>query len=261
MGGYSRGYTVSSRGAWASWVCDREGCGATGTGRGEEPADRAAWAAAAHQQEAHHQAVADEATRALTDAADLLRASSSSLTDVDVRTHRGTACVTPQAAWDALSLWAVQLRSQQPEPGDKDARYGWRLDQSLARQGICTHEPAPPRPQPTSKPSPIAAAAAPITEALIAVGELPVNVFSADVLISYTHTGCVVRVADHRANHRAEVEQEFRAAFTAAGWSVTKTFGEGAGLGFRLPPADADRTGQRPDSGFVPGVNATAPGV
>ncbi|MCX5205899.1 hypothetical protein OG897_31280 [Streptomyces sp. NBC_00237] len=43
---------------------------------------------------------------------------------------------------------------------------------------------------------------------------------TADVLISYVHTGCIVRVADRRAAHRTPVEREFRAAFSAAGWSV-----------------------------------------
>ncbi|CAM5286948.1 hypothetical protein GCM10010329_85840 [Streptomyces spiroverticillatus] len=154
MAGYSRGCTVESRGAWASWTCDREGCDAKGTSRGEEPADRAACAAAAHQQEAHHQMVIKEAAQALKDASDVLLASFGTLTDVDVRTSRGTACVTPQDAWEALSLWTVQLRSQQPEPDDKDARYGWRLEQILTRQGVCPHEPGLRRSQPAPDPSP-----------------------------------------------------------------------------------------------------------
>jgi hypothetical protein len=85
--------------------------------------------------------------------------------------------------------------------------------------------------------SPIAAAAAPITKALAAIGELRINVPTADVLISYTHNGCVVRVADRRAEHRTQVEREFKAAFIAAGWSVIDRYAEG--LGLQHPPVTA----------------------
>ncbi|MGA4953722.1 hypothetical protein [Streptomyces lydicamycinicus] len=66
----------------------------------------------------------------------------------------------------------------------------------------------------------ISAAAVPIADALAAIGRLSVNVPSADVMISYTNHGCIVRVADRRAEHRGAVEAEFRDAFVAAGWGV-----------------------------------------
>lgn len=66
----------------------------------------------------------------------------------------------------------------------------------------------------------IAAAAAPIAEALTAIGEFGINVPSADVLISYTNHGCIVRVAERRADHREAVEQAFQQAFLAAGSGV-----------------------------------------
>ncbi|WP_030747586.1 hypothetical protein [Streptomyces sp. NRRL F-5135] len=67
----------------------------------------------------------------------------------------------------------------------------------------------------------IAAAAAPICDALAAIGDLRIMVPSSDVLISYCHSGCTVRLADHRAAHRDAVESALRQAFTAAGWGVS----------------------------------------
>ncbi|MYV63276.1 hypothetical protein GTW37_32790 [Streptomyces sp. SID4931] len=74
----------------------------------------------------------------------------------------------------------------------------------------------------TSRPSQfIIDAARPIAAALGAVGELRgVNVPSDDVLISYHHRGCTVRVAECRAVHRQAVEDAFAKAFTDAGWGV-----------------------------------------
>ncbi|WP_327286589.1 hypothetical protein [Streptomyces sp. NBC_01205] len=74
----------------------------------------------------------------------------------------------------------------------------------------------------------ISAAAAPIADALAAIRELPMP--TADVLISYTARGCIVRVADHRAQHREVVESAFQEAFIAAGWSVAYRLADGLGL-------------------------------
>ncbi|MFJ4343520.1 hypothetical protein [Streptomyces sp. NPDC088915] len=79
----------------------------------------------------------------------------------------------------------------------------------------------------------IASAAAPIAAALAALGEYSTHVPTADVLISYTRTGCIVRVADRRADHREEIEETFSAAFLAAGWEVT--YRQTGGLGMAHP--------------------------
>ncbi|WP_369266148.1 hypothetical protein [Streptomyces harbinensis] len=80
----------------------------------------------------------------------------------------------------------------------------------------------------------VAAAVAPITAALAALGEARINVRTEDVLISYTSRGCTVRVAEHRAAHRSAVERAFRAAFTAAGWG---TEDQTSGLALQHPSA------------------------
>ncbi|TDC10412.1 hypothetical protein E1265_31265 [Streptomyces sp. 8K308] len=67
----------------------------------------------------------------------------------------------------------------------------------------------------------IAAAAAPIADALATMGELGIPVPTVDVLISYTSHGCVVRVADRRAGYDQEVAAAFQDAFVAAGWGVS----------------------------------------
>ncbi|MGW1595262.1 hypothetical protein [Streptomyces sp. NPDC002343] len=76
----------------------------------------------------------------------------------------------------------------------------------------------------------IADAATPIAAALAAVQDQGVNVPSADVLISYTASGCIMRVADSRAGHREVVERAFWDAFTAAGWGVSYRHAGGLGL-------------------------------
>jgi len=57
-------------------------------------------------------------------------------------------------------------------------------------------------------------AAAPIAQAL------DVRVPPVDVLIAYTSSGAVVRVADRSSAHREVIEGVFRDAFTSAGWGV-----------------------------------------
>ncbi|MFH8342686.1 hypothetical protein [Streptomyces sp. AM6-12] len=81
----------------------------------------------------------------------------------------------------------------------------------------------------------IADAAAPITAALAAVGDLDINVPAADVLISYTARGCIVRVADRRAQHQEAVERAFWDAFIAAGWGVARR--QPAVFGLSIRPA------------------------
>lgn len=66
----------------------------------------------------------------------------------------------------------------------------------------------------------IRAAAGPIAQALGAVQDHEARVPPVDVLISFTHGGLVLRVADRSAAHRGVVEAAFRTAFTEAGWSV-----------------------------------------
>ncbi|MFF3196712.1 hypothetical protein [Streptomyces misionensis] len=63
-------------------------------------------------------------------------------------------------------------------------------------------------------------AAAPLAHALTAMQDAGLRVPPADVLISYTHSGCIVRVADRSARHREAMEEIFRNAFVAAGWGV-----------------------------------------
>ena len=67
----------------------------------------------------------------------------------------------------------------------------------------------------------ISAAAAPVADALTAIGLLRIRLPSSSVLISYTSGGCLVRVASRRAPRRKAVEEEFRRAFTEAGWDVS----------------------------------------
>lgn len=74
----------------------------------------------------------------------------------------------------------------------------------------------------------IADAAGPIASALAAVGDLGVP--SADVSISYTAQGCIVRVADRWAGRREAAESAVTDAFTAAGWRVVDRHADGLGL-------------------------------
>jgi hypothetical protein len=152
LAGYSRGFTVKPKGAWAQWTCEREGCDAKGTGRGDQADDKAAWAAAAHQQEDHLETVIREAAQALRDAASVLGSASLIVTDIDAHSHRGTARVTPEAAGSALGSWAWQLLSPLPEPEDPDARNLQRLDQDFAQRDVCNHDSRPGRPVCSSAP-------------------------------------------------------------------------------------------------------------
>ncbi|MFB1046822.1 hypothetical protein [Streptomyces chrestomyceticus] len=130
---YSRGYTVTGRGAWSRWSCEREGCGQTGTTRGDQHDDLAAVHAARHQQEVHHEAL-------VTDAREVPRLLPGVVTDVDTHTHRGMACVTTEAVTDALSAWGYQLTAMLPEPADRDERARWQFARDHGRSAACQHD-------------------------------------------------------------------------------------------------------------------------
>ena len=144
--GYSRGYEVDGRGAWSRWRCVREDCGATATTRGDQHDDLAAWDAAAHQEQAHRDALLRDAIEALTAARDALNPLWHVVTDVDTRSVRGTACVSPEDAEDALHVWACQLAAALPEPADPDERARWRLDRDTAVRRACQHDERRPLP-------------------------------------------------------------------------------------------------------------------
>lgn len=63
-------------------------------------------------------------------------------------------------------------------------------------------------------------AAEPIAAALVAVQDMRLGVRTTDILISFTKSGCVVRVAGRSGAHRDEIEACFREVFEAAGWGV-----------------------------------------
>ncbi|MER7914599.1 hypothetical protein [Streptomyces sp. NPDC096068] len=126
-----------------------------------------------------------------------------------------------------------------PAPGAEAARAA----PASARSGRRSRRPRPrrrrgagmkPRPGPledlVTTADRIASAATPVADALAALGEFSTYVPPSDVLISYTRTGCIVRVADRRAAHRETIEKTFSAAFLAAGWEVTHRRTGGLGM-------------------------------
>ncbi|GHB03143.1 hypothetical protein GCM10010330_66740 [Streptomyces tendae] len=104
MAGYSRGSTAEVRGAWSRWTCDRECRGETATARGDQHDDIAV----------------------LTGAQEAVRLLSGAVTDVDTTTYRGDACVTPEAAQDALCAGKNQLTGMLREPPEGESRWNWR---------------------------------------------------------------------------------------------------------------------------------------
>jgi hypothetical protein len=140
LAGYSRGYTVAVRGAWSRWTCEREGCGETGTTRGDQHDDVAAVRASRHQQEAHYEALIGDAVAALEDAREAVSLLSGVVTDVDTTTHRGDACVTPEAAQKALYAWKNQLTGMLPEPPEGEARWNWRWARDHGQRAVCKHD-------------------------------------------------------------------------------------------------------------------------
>ncbi|MER8103913.1 hypothetical protein [Kitasatospora sp. NPDC094016] len=143
---YSRGYRIEARGAWSRWTCEREDCQAAATARGEDHQEEAAWAAAAHQQQEHYEVTVREAAQALRDAARVLAASDMLLTDIDTHTTRGKACVTPQAAEQALGRWAWQLLVRLPEPAGREQRLSRQMERQFAVEQVCEHDDRPRRP-------------------------------------------------------------------------------------------------------------------
>ncbi|MFG2463722.1 hypothetical protein ACGFWE_42745 [Streptomyces sp. NPDC048523] len=146
MAGYSRGYTMEARGAWSRWTCEREGCGQAGTTRGDQHDDIAAMQASNHQQVAHYEALIGDAVAVLTDAHEAVRLLSGVVTDVDTTTYRGDACVTPEAAQDALYAWTNQLTGMLPEPPEGEARWNWRWARDHGRRAACQHDTRRPVP-------------------------------------------------------------------------------------------------------------------
>lgn len=131
---------MAGRSAWSRCTCEREGCGQTGTTRGDQHDDLAAVHAARHQQEAHHEALVTDAVAVLTDAREVLRLLPGVVTDVDSDTYRGAACVTPEAATAALSAWGYQLTVMLPEPADRDERTRWQFARDHGRSAACQHD-------------------------------------------------------------------------------------------------------------------------
>ncbi|MFF3539698.1 hypothetical protein ACFYXP_38005 [Streptomyces sp. NPDC002466] len=142
--GYSRGYRTEHRDVWSRWTCERDGCEAAGTVHGDQHDDRAATYAARHQEETHRDALITDAIAALRTArAALDQLSSAAVTDVDTYTYRGRACVTPEAAADALGAWESQLTATLPEPSDPDERVLWKMAGHHGSDAICKHSHTP----------------------------------------------------------------------------------------------------------------------
>jgi hypothetical protein len=76
----------------------------------------------------------------LTSKAAVARLLPNMVTDADTHTYRGQACVTPEAATDALSVWNDQLTAMLLEPTDRDERVGWRLARDHGRENACQHD-------------------------------------------------------------------------------------------------------------------------
>ncbi|MEU6362129.1 hypothetical protein [Streptomyces albidoflavus] len=129
---YSRGYEVTTQGAWSRWTCLREACGKTATERGDQHDDAAAWEAAAHQEKAHRAELLSDAAEALDTAAEALSGLWDTVTHADTHHHPGPACVRPMDATAALRTWADQLKALSPDADEWVRR--------AARDGMCKHE-------------------------------------------------------------------------------------------------------------------------
>ncbi|MFB7853607.1 hypothetical protein ACFC34_42455 [Streptomyces sp. NPDC056053] len=141
--GYSRGYRTEHRDTWSQWTCERDGCEASKTVHGDQHDDRAATYAARHQEETHRDALITDAITALSTARAALHLLPGVVTDVDTHTYRGRACVTPEAAADALGMWESQLTATLPEPSGQDERVLWRLAGHHGREAVCKHSRTP----------------------------------------------------------------------------------------------------------------------
>ncbi|MFB7958457.1 hypothetical protein [Streptomyces sp. NPDC056045] len=137
--GYSRGYRTEHRDTWSRWTCERDGCEASKTVHGDQHDDRAATCAARHQEETHRDALIADAIAALSTARAALHRLPGVVTDVDTHTYRGRACVTPEAAADALGMWESQLTATLPKPSGQDERVLWKLAGHHGREAVCEH--------------------------------------------------------------------------------------------------------------------------
>ncbi|MFI1890700.1 hypothetical protein [Streptomyces jumonjinensis] len=140
MASYSRGYTVENRGAWVKWTCDREGCGAKGTERGDQADDVTEWKAAAHQQDEHYEVLIRQALEVLRDAHTVMSTLSEVVTDIDSSTRCGEPCVTPEAAADSLAVWAWQTESPLPAPDTYEDRLRWEWAKETGAKHACAHD-------------------------------------------------------------------------------------------------------------------------
>ncbi|KEF09835.1 hypothetical protein DF18_37040, partial [Streptomyces rimosus] len=68
------------------------------------------------------------------------------VTDVDAHTYRGEACVTPEAAADALPGCADQLTAMLPKPADRDGRLRWQRVRDHGRSAACRRDQRRPVP-------------------------------------------------------------------------------------------------------------------
>ncbi|MGW2183984.1 hypothetical protein ACWCXX_39670 [Streptomyces sp. NPDC001732] len=116
----------------------------TETVRGDQHDDRAATYAARHQEETHPDALVADAIAALSTACAVLHLLPATVaTVVDPYTYRGRACVTPEAAADALGAWESQLTAMLPEPSDLDERVLWRMAGQHGSDAVCKHSRTP----------------------------------------------------------------------------------------------------------------------
>ncbi|KOT80893.1 hypothetical protein ADK70_26910 [Streptomyces rimosus subsp. pseudoverticillatus] len=86
------------------------------------------------------------AVAALADAREVLRLLPTVVTDVDADTYRGAACVSPEAAAQALSVWGDQLTALLPEPADRGERLSWQRARDRGRDVVCQHDQRQPVP-------------------------------------------------------------------------------------------------------------------
>jgi hypothetical protein len=87
--------------------------------RGDQHDDLAPVRAARHQRQAHYDVLIGDAVAVLKDAQVMLRLLPIAVS-VDTDAYRGRACVTSEAATDALGVWEGQLTAMLPEPNDRN---------------------------------------------------------------------------------------------------------------------------------------------
>lgn len=125
---------MTARGMWSRWECDRPGCGAGKTTRGEQHQDKAEWDAVAHQQLEHREMVIRDALAALGDARAALALAWAELPDVHVSDPLELVRVSPFAGMSALGVWEAVLRCQLPEPADTEGQVQRSVDRQLVER-------------------------------------------------------------------------------------------------------------------------------